>query len=282
MLSRLWKQIMRISRRNVLNLAAAATALLVAAPRLARAVDLVRASPDGYTLLLANTSNAINATLYDKLNFNFMRDIAPVAAIGRIAGIMVVNPAFPAKTISEFISYAKTNPGKISMASGGTGNITHMQGELFKAMTGVDMVHVPYRGEALALTDLLGGQVQVLFGGAPPAIEHIRAGRLRALAVTPAGRLEALPDVPAIGEFVHGYDASAWYGLGAPKNTPAEIINKLNREIKAGLADAKMKARFAELGVTVLLASPVEFGSFIAAETEKWAAVIRAAGIKAD
>jgi tripartite-type tricarboxylate transporter receptor subunit TctC len=243
---------------------------------------VVRSPPDGYTLLLANTSNAINATLYEKLNFNFTRDITPVTGIGRIASVMVVNPAFPATTVPEFIRYAKANSGRINMASGGTGNITHMQGELFKSMTGIEMVHVPYRGEALALTDLLGGQVQVLFGGVPPAIEHIRAGRLRALAVTTAARIEALPDTPTISEFVAGYDASAWYGLGAPKHTPAEIIDRLDKVVKAGLADPKMTARFSELGVSALYASPVEFGTFIANETEKWAKVIRVANIKPD
>jgi tripartite-type tricarboxylate transporter receptor subunit TctC len=241
---------------------------------------VVRAPPDGYTLLLANTSNAINATLYEKLNFNFIRDIAPIAGIGRVASVMEVNPSFPAKTVPEFIAYAKLRPGKINMASGGTGNITHLQGELFKAMAGVDMVHVPYRGEALALTDLIGGQVQVLFGGVPPAIEHIRAGRLRALAVTPAARVEALPDVPTVGEFVTGYDASAWYGLSAPRNTSTEFIDTLNGAVNAGLRDPKMKARLSDLGVAVLAGSPTDFGRLISAETEKWAKVIRTANIK--
>jgi tripartite-type tricarboxylate transporter receptor subunit TctC len=241
---------------------------------------VVRAPADGYTLLLANTSNAINAALYEKLNFNFIRDLAPIASIGRIASVMEVNPSFPTKTVPEFIAYAKSHPGKINMASGGTGNITHLQGELFKAMAGVDMVHVPYRGEALALTDLIGGQVQVLFGGVPPAVEHIRAGRLRALAVTPAARIEALPGVPTIGEFVGGYDASAWYGLSAPRNTPTELIDALNGAINAGLRDPNMKARLSDLGVAVLPGLPTDFAGLISAETEKWAKVIRSANIK--
>jgi len=243
---------------------------------------VVRAPPDGYTLLLANTSNAINATLYDKLNFNFIHDIAPVAAIGRAAGVMLVNPSFPAQTVPEFIAYAKSNPTKINMGSGGTGNITQLFGELFKIMAGVEMLHVPYRGEALALTDLLGGQIQVLFGGVPPAVEHVRAGRLRALAVTPIMRIEALPAVPTIGEFLPGYEASSWYGLGAPRITPAEITERLNTETNAGVADPQMKARFAELGVTALQGSPADFGKLIADETKKWAKVIKFAGIKPD
>ena len=194
---------------------------------------VVRAPPDGYTLLLVGTANAINATLYDKLNFNFIRDIAPVAGIIRVPNVMVVNPSVPAKTVPEFIAYAKANPGKINMASGGIGTAAHVSGELFKMMAGVDMVHVPYRGAAPALTDLLGGQVQVMFASMPSSIEHIRAGKLRALAVTTATRSEALPDIPTVGEFVPGYEASAWYGVGAPKDTPAEIVDKLNKEINA-------------------------------------------------
>jgi tripartite-type tricarboxylate transporter receptor subunit TctC len=242
---------------------------------------VVRAPADGYTLLLADTSNAINATLYEKLNFNFIRDIAPIASIGRVASVMEVNPSFPAKTMPEFIAYAKSHPGKINMASGGAGNITHMQGELFKTMAGIDMVHV-HRREALALTDLIGGQVQVLFGGVPPAIEHIRAGRLRALAVTPAARVEALPDVPAVGEFVAGYDASAWYGLGAPRNTPIELIDALNGVINAGLRDPHLTARLSDLGVAVLPRSSTDFARLISAETKKWGSVIHAANIKAE
>jgi tripartite-type tricarboxylate transporter receptor subunit TctC len=242
---------------------------------------VVRAPADGYTLLLADTSNAINATLYEKLNFNFIRDIAPIASIGRVASVMEVNPSFPAKTMPEFIAYAKSHPGKINMASGGAGNITHMQGELFKTMAGIDMVHV-HRREALALTDLIGGQVQVLFGGVPPAIEHIRAGRLRALAVTPAARVEALPDVPAVGEFVAGYDASAWYGLGAPRNTPIELIDALNGVINAGLRDPHLTARLSDLGVAVLPGSSTDFARLISAETKKWGSVIHTANIKAE
>jgi tripartite-type tricarboxylate transporter receptor subunit TctC len=242
---------------------------------------VVRAPADGYTLLLADTSNAINATLYEKLNFNFIRDIAPIASIGRVASVMEVNPSFPAKTMLEFIAYAKSHPGKINMALGGAGNITHMQGELFKTMAGIDMVHV-HRREALALTDLIGGQVQVLFGGVPPAIEHIRAGRLRALAVTPAARVEALPDVPAVGEFVAGYDASAWYGLGAPRNTPIELIDALNGVINAGLRDPHLTARLSDLGVAVLPGSSTDFARLISAETKKWGSVIHTANIKAE
>ena len=227
-------------------------------------------------------TNAINATLYDKLNFNFIRDIAPVAGIMRAPNVMVVNPSFPAKTVPEFIAYAKANPGKINMASAGNGTRAHVAGELFKMMTGVNMVHVPYRGAAPALTDLIGGQVQVMFDTMPSSIEHIRAGKLRALAVTTATRSEALPDMPTVGEFVPGYEASAWYGVGAPKDTPAEIVDKLNKEINAALADPKIKARLADLGGTVLPGSPADFGKLIADETEKWGKVIRAANIKAE
>jgi tripartite-type tricarboxylate transporter receptor subunit TctC len=240
----------------------------------------VNAPPDGYTLLLAGPANAINMTLYDKLNFNFIRDIAPVASISRVTQVLVVHPSFPAKTVPEFIAYAKANPGRTTMASAGTGSGNHMAGELFKMMAGVTMVHVPYRGEGLALTDLLGGQVQFIFGGMPASIEYIRAGKLRALAVTTATRSEALPDVPTVGEFVPGYEASGWFGVGVPKNTPAEIVEKLNKEINAALADPKMKARLADVGGTVLVGSPADFGKLIADETEKWAKVIRAANIK--
>ena len=234
--------------------------------------------PDGYTLLLVASANAINATLYDKLNFNFIRDIAPVASIVRAPIVMEVNPSVPAKTVPEFIAYAKANPGKINMASAGIGTPPHVAGELFKMMTGIDMVHVPYRGAAPALTDLLGGQVQVMFGSVPASIEHIRAGKLRALAVTTATRSEALPDIPTVGDFVPGYEASAWYGIGAPRNTPAEIVDKLNKEINAGLADPKIKARLADLGGTVLAGSPADFGKLIADETEKWGKVVKFAG----
>ena len=241
---------------------------------------VVRAPPDGYTLLLVGSPNAINATLYDKLNFNFIRDIAPVASFIRGALVMVVHPSVPAKTLPEFIAYAKANPGKLSYGSGGVGGITHITAELFKMMAGVDMVHVPYRGVAPALTDLLGGQVQVVFANPAPSIEYIRAGKLRALAITTATRSEALPDIPTVGEFVPGYEASSLFGLGAPKNTPAEIIDKLNKEINAGLADPKIKARLADLDGTVLGGSPADFGKLIAEETEKWGKVIRAANIR--
>ena len=242
----------------------------------------VRAPADGYTLLVATSVNAINATLYNKLNFNFIRDIAPVAGISRESHVMVVNPLVPTKTVPEFIAYAKANSGKISMASAGIGSGSHITGELFKMMTGVNLVHVPYRGLAPALSDLLGGQVQVTFASMPSSIEYIRAGKLRALAVTTATRSEVLPDVPTVGEFVPGYEASGWYGVGAPKGTPAEVIDKLNREINAGLADPKMKAQFADLGNTPLTFSPAGFGKFIAEETDKWAKVIRAANIKVE
>jgi tripartite-type tricarboxylate transporter receptor subunit TctC len=241
---------------------------------------VVRAPPDGHTLLLVSTAHAVNATLLDKLNYNFIRDIAPVAGIVRVPNIMEVNPSVPAKTLPEFIAYAKAYPGKISMASAGNGTIPHMAGELFKMMAGVDMVHVPYRGGAPALTDLLGGHVQVLFHDMS-SIDHIRAGRLRALAVTSATRLEALPDIPTVGEFVPNYEASAWFGIGAPKGTPAEIIDRLNQQINASFADPKTKARLDDLG-TVLPGSPTDFGKLIADETEKWGKVIRAASIKPD
>ena len=230
----------------------------------------------------SQSANAINATLYDKLNFNFIRDIAPVASIMRVPDVMVVNPSCPAKTVPEFIAYAKANPGKLNMASAGIGTAQHVAGELFKMMTGVDMLHVPYRGGAPALTDLIGGQVQVMFDTMPASIEHIRAGKLRALAVTTATRLEVLPDIPTVGDFVPGYEASGWHGIGAPRNTPAEIVDRLNKEINAGLADPKIKARLADLGGTVLAGSPADFGKLIADETEKWAKVIRAANIKAE
>ena len=241
---------------------------------------VVRAPPDGYTLLFVATSSAINATLYEKLNFNFIHDIAPVAGILRIPNVMVVNPSVPTKTVPEFIAYAKSNPGKINMASPGVGTSVHLSGELFKMMTGIDMVHVPYKGAAPALTDLLGGQVQVMFGTMPSSIEYIRAGRLRALAVTTATRSEALPDIPTVGEFVPDYEVSTWYGVSVPMGTHTEVIDKLNKEINAGLADPTLKARFADLGGTVLPGPPADFGKLIADETEKWGKVIRAANIK--
>jgi tripartite-type tricarboxylate transporter receptor subunit TctC len=243
---------------------------------------VVNAPPDGHTLLLVGASSAINATLYEKLNFNFLSDITPIAGIISIPFIMAVGPSFPANTPSGFIAYAKINPGKVTIASGGNGTAGHLSAELLKMMAGVNMVHVPYRGEALALTDLLGGQVQVMFATMPASIEHLRAGKLRALAVTAATRLDALPNVPTVGDFLPGYEVSAWQGVGAPKNTPAEIIAKLNTEINAGLADPKIKARLADLGGTALVGSPAEFGRLIAQETEKWGKVIRAANIKAE
>jgi tripartite-type tricarboxylate transporter receptor subunit TctC len=241
---------------------------------------VVRAPGDGYTLLWAASPNAINATLYDKLNFNFIRDIAPVAGIIRVPFVMLVNPSFSAKTVPEFIVYARTHPGMINFASGGTGFASHLAGELFKVMTGVNMVHVPYRGQAPAMTDLLGGQVQVMFDPVVSSIAHIRAGKLRPLAVTTLTRSEALPDVPTVGDFVAGYEVSVWFGIGAPRNTPSEIVDKLNREINASLADPRIKAQLADLGATVLPGSPADFGKHIAAETEKWAKVIQAANIK--
>jgi tripartite-type tricarboxylate transporter receptor subunit TctC len=243
---------------------------------------VVRAPPDGYTLLMVSTIQAINATLYSKLNFNFIRDIAPVAAIIRQPLVMVVNPSVPAKTVPEFTAYAKANPGKINLGSPGIGTPGHVAGELFKMMAGVDLVHVPYRGGGPVMTDLLGGQVQVLFGSTSLTIEQIRAGKLRPLAVTTATRWEGLPDIPTVNDFVSGYEASAVLGLGAPRNTPAEIIDRLNKEINAGLADPKIKARLADLGGTALAGSPADFGKHIAEETEKWAKVIRTANIKAE
>ncbi len=241
---------------------------------------VVRAPPDGYTLLLIGPANAINATLHDKLNFNFIRDIAPIASVMRGALVMLVHPSVPAKTLPEFIAYAKANPGKLTYGSGGIGGITHITPELFKMMAGVDMVHVPYRGVAPALTDLLGGQVQVVFVNVAPSIEYIRAGKLRALAITTTTRSDALPDIPTVGEVVPGYEASTLFGLGAPKNTPTEIIDKLNEVINAALADPKVKARLADLDGTVLAGSPADFGKLIAEEIEKWGKVIRAANIR--
>ena len=241
---------------------------------------VVRAAPDGYTLLLAVTPNAINVTLYEKLNYNFIRDIAPVAGIVRGPYVMLVNPSFPAMTVPEFIAYAKTNPGRINMASAGIGDGTHMCGELFKIMTGVNMAHAPYRGGAPALTDLLGRQVQVMFASMASSIEYIKDSKLRSLAVTTATRSETLPDIPTVAEFVPGYDASTWYGVGAPKGTPADVIDKLNMEINAGLADPKLRMRLADLGGTPLPGSPADFGKLIAEDTEKWGKVIRAANIR--
>jgi len=243
---------------------------------------VARAPADGYTLLSVVTAAAINARLYDKLNFNFIRDIAPVASIIRVPLVMVINPSIRARTVPEFIAYAKANPGTISLASPGTGTAPHVAGELFKMMTGVNMLHVPYRGDAPAFTDLLGGQVQVYFPTTISSIEHIKTGKLRALAVTTATRVEALPDIPTMGDFIPDYEASNWYGVGAPKNTPTEIVGKLNNEINAALADANMKARLSDIGGVILAGSPADFGRLIAEETEKWAKVIKNAGIKPD
>ena len=243
---------------------------------------VVRAPPDGYTLLLIGPANAINATLYDKLNFNFIRDIAPVAGIIRFPNVVVVNPSVPVKTIPELISYAKANPGRLNMASSGNGSTIHMSGELFKMMAGVNMVHVPYRGGALALTDLIGGQVQVMFDNVPTSAEYIRAGKLRALAVTSTARSEVLPDLPTVADVLPGYEASAWYGVGVPKNTPAEIIDRINKEINAILADPKSKARLADLGASLLPGSPADFGKVVADETEKWGKVVEFSGAKPD
>jgi tripartite-type tricarboxylate transporter receptor subunit TctC len=243
---------------------------------------VVHAPPDGYTLLLVAPANAINATLYEKLNHDFIRDIVPVAGINRFPNVMEVNPSVPVKTVPEFIAYARANPGKLNMASSGNGSTIHVSGELFKMMTGVDMIHVPYRGGAPALTDMLGGRVQVMFDNIPTSIEYIRAGKLRPLAVTGAARSALLPDVPTVADFLPGYEASAWYGVGAPKNTPAEVIARLNAEINAGLADPKLKARFAEVGAETMPMTPSGFGKFIADETEKWGKVVKFAGIKAD
>jgi tripartite-type tricarboxylate transporter receptor subunit TctC len=243
---------------------------------------VARAAPDGYTLLMATPANAINATLYDKLNFNFIRDIAPVARIAYTPLVVVVHPSVPVRTVPEFIAYAKANPGKLNMGSGGIGSPPHVAGELFKMITGVNMVPVQYRGGAPAVADLLGGQLQVMFNVTPESIEYIRAGKLRALAVTSISRSDALPDLPIVADFIPGFEASFWAGVGAPKNTPAEIIGKLNKEINTALADPVLKARFADLVSTVFPTSPVEFGKFIADETEKWGKVVRFAGIKAE
>ncbi|HLH97851.1 MAG TPA: tripartite tricarboxylate transporter substrate binding protein [Xanthobacteraceae bacterium] len=244
--------------------------------------EVVRAPGDGYTLLLAPPATAANTTLYDHLNFDFLRDTAPVAGIMRVPGVMEVHPSFPARTVPEFISYAKLNPGKINMASAGSGTPQHVGGELFKLLTGVEMVHVPYRGNAPALADLLAGEVQVMFDTMPNSIAYIRAGKLRPLAVTTAMRWDGLPELPTVGDFVPGYEASGWYGLVAPKSTPDGIIARLNNEVDAALADAKMRARLAEMGGTTLGGPPEDFGRLLASETEKWGRVIRAAHIKAE
>ena len=241
---------------------------------------VVRSAPDGHTLLWITAANAINASVYDKLSFNFIRDITPVASFIRGPGVMEVNPAVPAKSIPEFIAYAKAHPGKINLASSGLGTVSHVAGELFKIMAGVDMLHVPYRGAAPALNDLIGGQVQVMILPIISSIEHIKAGRLRALAVTTATRLEVVPDVPTVAEFLPGYDVSDWTGIGVPRNTPAEIVDKLATEINAALGDPKMKARLAELGSVLMPMSRADFAKLIADETEKWAKVVKSAGIK--
>ena len=243
---------------------------------------VVRAAPDGYTLLLVAPANAINATLYGKLNFNFLRDIVPVAGIIRFANVVVVNPSLPIKTIPELIAYAKANPGKLNMASSGNGSTIHMSGELFKMLTGINMVHVPYRGGAPALTDLMGGQVQVMFDNIPTSAEHVKAGKLRGLAVTSATRSDVLPDLPTVADFLPGYEASAWYGLGAPKGTPDEIVGKVNKAMNEVLADPKAQARFKELGASLLPGSPADFGKLLAEETEKWGKVVKFSGAKAD
>jgi tripartite-type tricarboxylate transporter receptor subunit TctC len=242
----------------------------------------VKAAPDGYTILIITPLNAVNATLYEKLNFNFIRDIMPVATITSVPFIMAVHPSFPAKTVPEFIAYARANPGKVNMASEGIGGGGHVLGELFKMMAGVNMLHVPYRGAAPAITDLLGGQVQLYFASMPATIEYIRAAKLRALAVTSAMRADALPDVPAVGEFLPGFEAINWYGVGVPRNTPSEIVEKLNKEINAAIAEPKLKARLAELGAEPMLMTSAEFTKFVVGETEKWGRVVKFAGIKAD
>ena len=243
---------------------------------------VVRAPPDGYTFLLAAPANAINATLYDKLNFNFLRDIEPVAGLIRFPNVVVVNPSLPIKSIPELIAYAKANPGKLNMASSGNGSTIHMSGELFKMLTGIDMVHVPYRGGAPALTDLIAGQVHVMFDNIPTCAEHVKSGKLRGLAVTSTTRSEVLPDLPTVADFLPGYEASAWYGIVAPKNTPAEMIDRLNKEINAVLADRAAKTRFAELGAFLLPGSAADFGKLLANETEKWGKVVKFSGARVD
>ncbi len=243
---------------------------------------VVKAQPDGYTLLLVNPANAINATLYERLTFNFMRDIVPVASMVRQPLVMLANPSMPAKTVREFITYVKANPGRITMASAGNGTAPHLAGELFRMMAGVDLIHVPYRGAGPALADLIGGQVHVYFAGMASAVDHVKSGKLHALGVTTATRSDSLPQVPPVGEFVEGYEASDWFGLGVPRGTSAEIVAGLNAEVNAGLADAKFKARISELGGAAIGGSPIDFGGMIAEETRKWAKVINFAGIKSD
>ena len=243
---------------------------------------VVRAPPDGYTFLLAAPANAINASLYDKLNFNFLRDTEPVAGIIRFPNVVVVNPSVPVKTIPELIAYAKANPGKLNMASSGNGSTIHMSGELFKMLTGTDMVHVPYRGGAPALTDLIAGQVHVMFDNIPTCAEHVKSGKLRGLAVTSTTRSQVLPDLPTVADFLPGYEASAWYGIAAPRNTPADIVGKLNKEVNAVLADPAAKTRFTELGAILLPGSPADFGKLLADETEKWGKVVKFSGAKVD
>jgi tripartite-type tricarboxylate transporter receptor subunit TctC len=273
------------AHREGANLSDAAGAIIENRPGAASNIAteaVVRAAADGYTLLLAASPNAFNATLYDKFNFNFIRDIAPVAGIMVVPNLMVVHPSVPAKTVPEFIAFAKANPGKVDMASAGIGSASHVSGELFRMMTGVNLVHVPYRGNGPALADLLAAQVRVMFPTMPSSIAYIRAGKLRPLAVTTTTRSDELPEVPTVNDFVPGYEASNWYGIGAPKGTPVEIIDKLNKEINAALGDPKMKARLADLGGTPLLGSPADFGKLIADETERWGKVIRALNIKAE
>jgi len=241
---------------------------------------VVNAAPDGYTLLLATVPNAVNASLYDKLSFDFVRDIAPVAGVIRVPMVVLVNPSVPAQTLAEFIAYAKANPGKVNMASAGIGSAPHMAGELFKVMTGVNIVHVPYRGQGPAMTDLIGGQVQVLFAAAPGTADHIKTGKLRALAVTTSKRMAEWPDIPAVGEIVPGYEASQWYGFAAPKNTPTEIVDRLNKAINAAIADPGLKAKLAAIGGEPMPGTPADFGRLIVEETDKWGKVVRAAGLK--
>src|SRR3954465_1680921 len=243
---------------------------------------VVRAPPDGYSVLLAAPANAINASLYDKLNFNFLRDTEPVAGIIRFPHVVVVNPSVPVKTIPELIAYAKANPGKLNMASSGNGSTIHMSGELFKMLTGTDMVHVPYRGGAPALTDLIAGQVHVMFDNIPTCAEHVKSGKLRGLAVTSTTRSQVLPDLPTVADFLPGYEASAWYGIAAPRNTPADVVGKLNKEVNAVLADPAAKTRFTELGAILLPGSPADFGKLLADETEKWGKVVKFSGAKVD
>jgi len=244
--------------------------------------SVVRAPADGYTLLLVAPANAINASLFDKLNHNFMRDIAPVAGINRFPNVMEVNPSVPAKTVPEFIAYAKANPGKLSMASSGAGSTIHLSGELFKMLTGINMTHVPYRGSAPALTDMISGQVHVMFDNIPTSLPHLRAGKLRPLAITSTARSDLLPDVPILADFLPNYEASAWYGFGVPRGTPPEIIEKLNKTVNAILADPAVKTKFAEMGATLIMSSPSDFGKYVADETEKWGKVVKFSGAKPD